>query len=91
MGTTPNLVTAGDVISLSEEECHIFENASPGEYVVEEAKERGGWYVIARKLNPDGCFSRTNPIICFNQCPGYYNSLVSPFVIPNRRMTRVFV
>lgn len=89
MATTFEFLSVGDVISLSEEECHIFDNASSGEYVVEETNDSGGWFVRARKLNVDGSFSNTGCVIHFHQCSGYINSFISPNVIG--QMTRIFV
>lgn len=80
------LVSVGDVICLEGNE---YQDASSGEYVVEEAIDRGGWFISARKLKDNGCFALNNPVIYFHQCPGYTNSFVAPNVV--RHMTRIFV
>lgn len=79
-------VSVGDVICLKGNDC---QDASSGEYVVEEAMDRGGWFVTARKLNGDGSFSLNNTVIFFHQCPGYNNSLIEPEIVGH--MTRIFV
>ncbi len=86
---TFEMVSVGDVISLDEDECLMFKNSLPGEYVVEEARGQGDWFVLARKLGEDGCFCSSNPTIYFHQCSGYINSLISPKIV--RHMTRIFV
>jgi len=87
MPETPETVSVGDVISIAENE--QIGVSWFGEYVVEEAMDRGGWFVTARRLNADGSFSLGNEVIYFHQCPGYKNSVISLKVV--RRMTRIFV
>lgn len=86
MSKTPDTLSVGDVIIMDENKCL---NATSGKYVIEEAMDRGGWFVTARKLSDDGSFSLSNPVIYFHQCPGYNNSLASPTVVGH--MTRIFV
>ncbi len=81
-------VITGDVILLDYDECAILGTVSPGEYVVEDAMDNGGWMVQARQLNlriynPEGQFIR------FHQCPGYTNSLPSIKVVGH--MKRIFI
>lgn len=83
------LVSVGDVIDLGYEDCKVLKNASRGLYVVEEAIQSGGWFVLARRLDENGFFASRNPSIEFHQCPGYIDSLLSPVVVGH--MIRIFV
>ena len=87
MPETPDTLSVGDVISIAENE--QLGVSWDGEYVIEEAMDRGGWFIIARRLNDDGSFSLINEVIYFHQCPGYKNSITSSKIV--RRMTRIFV
>lgn len=88
-------VRVGDVIELNDSECRVVSNNLPyehmaiGEYVVEEATNRGGWEVKARKLDDKGEYSHLGLSIRFYQSPGYKHSLTSVKIV--RRMVRVFV
>ncbi len=81
--------TIGCVIQLSEDDCKIVSTVHPGEYVVEDARDKGGWYVEARKLDNDGKYDRTGELVNFYQSDGYIKYL--PMVYITRFMSRVFV
>ena len=83
------LVSVGDVIDLSDEDCKVIKYAAVGQYVVEEARQSGGWLVLARRLDENGFFASHNQSIEFHQCLGYTDSLLSPVVIGH--MIRIFV
>lgn len=83
-------VEIGDVVTVQKGESRIL-NVPEGDYVVEDAQQRGGWTVTARKLSPEGRYIHDNPIIQFRQCPGYEDSLVGNFILVIRRMKRMFV
>lgn len=84
-----NHVVMGDVISLCEDECKILGDIPKGEYIVEDAKDHGGWMVMARKLDATGKYCADNPMVQFYQCPGYSCSLSLVKVVG--RMKRIFV
>ncbi len=79
----------GDVIIFDEDDCKNLLGASVGEYVVEQVSIQSDKFVSARKLEPDGLFSRENPTVQFHLCPGDSNSMCSFEVV--RQMTRIFV
>lgn len=81
-------VITGDVILLDNDECTILGDVQSGAYVVEDARDSGGWLVQARKLNL-GKYDSDGQSIRFHQCPGYTNSLLSIKVIGH--MQRIFV
>lgn len=79
----------GDVIYLSEDDCLILGCIQSGEYVIEDARDSGGWQVSARKLDGDGKYCPDGPVVKFHQCPGYAHSLLSVDVV--RHMRRIFI
>lgn len=81
-------VVIGDVIYLHEDECSML-GCSPGEYVVEDARDSSGWAVQARKLDAAGRYCANNPFVRFQQGVGYTHSLSSVEVV--RHMQRIFV
>jgi hypothetical protein len=83
-------VGVGDVILIQIGE-HRTLGVSEGEYVVEDAQQRGGWTVTARQLTSKGEYISTNPLIQFRQCSGYTNSILGSFILVTRRMKRVFI
>lgn len=82
-------VQVGDVIYLYEDDCKVLGDIPVGEYIVEDARDHGGWTVMARKLDAMGKYCADNPIVQFHQCPGYSCSLLLAKVV--RRTKRVFV
>lgn len=83
-------VGIGDVILIQTGEHRIL-GVPKGEYVVEDARQRGGWTVTARKLTSKGKYISNNPSIRFHQCSGYKDSLIGNLILVTRRMKRVFV
>ena len=79
----------GDVIHLLEDDCSKLVGASSGKYVVEDARDAGGWTVYVTKLRSDGTYRVGNPMVKFHQCPGYNDSLDHIKVVGS--MTRIFV
>ncbi len=82
-------VVVGDVIRLYKDECELLGGCPVGEYVVESARDSGGWKVCARKLDAKGKYCADNLMIQFHQCPGYKRSLSTVKLV--RHMTRTFV
>lgn len=81
-------VVIGDVIYLDKDDCKLL-GCLMGEYVVENAKDSGGWTVWARQLDASGRYCANNPIVRFQQCSGYKSSLPTIKVV--RHMTRTFI
>lgn len=79
----------GDVIRLKEYHFECLGCIPVGEYVVEEARESGGWFIYATKLDCDGKYCTSGFWITFRQGVGY-PSVLSDFDVI-RRMTRIFV
>ena len=79
----------GDVIFLDVNECESVGAVEPGEYVVTDAFEKGGWYVLAKRLDENGKYKALSHLINFHQCDGYKHVLKSAKVV--RRMRRIFV
>jgi len=82
-------VQVGDVIYLCENECELLGGISMGEYIVEDARDSGGWRVQIRKLDTMGNYCPDNPGVQFYQCHGYSRSLL--LVKVTRRMKRIFI
>lgn len=81
-------VSVGAIILLSDDETQIL-SCSSGEYVVEEAEFRCGWYVRARKLDKVGRYKGSNEEVQFYQDSGYLKYL--PRVRVVGKMKKTFV
>ncbi len=87
---TCNYLYTGDVIYLNADECKLLGiGIFAGEYVVEDARDSGGWKVWIRELDGNGKYCGNNPIIQLPQCPGYTQCLPDVKVI--RRMRKIFI
>ncbi len=84
-----NHVGMGAVILLSEDDCKLLGDVPVGEYIVEDARDSGGWCVFARKLDGAGKYCVDELIVKFHQCPGYAHSLLSVNVV--RYLRRIFI
>ncbi|UCG02454.1 MAG: hypothetical protein JSW11_00380 [Candidatus Heimdallarchaeota archaeon] len=82
-------VQTGYVLYFGKNECEQLDINSPGEYVVEDAGDHGGWKVWVRKLNKHGKYCPNNQIFSFHQCDGYCHSLKS--ILVTRKMRRIFI
>lgn len=78
-------VSTGDVIDLSKTDCKLLGNIPVGEYVVEDARDSGGWRVQIRKLDGAGNYVRDNTFVQFYQSSGY------SYFLPNVRVVRMML